>query len=421
MEAYMHTGDPDKAFQCYYRIKDMIRQFYLYDFLLINYHHAAARLFLMINDHRKCEIQLRLAEMITSKSKNIRDMASTENIAYQLDSARKRPWQAMAHLSRYKQLNDSLNRRNHDRELSQLQIEYEMAKKDLDIASLKQRTLLQDRALSSEKLVRNLSVSGMLFFVIFTAVLYRSYRSKQKINKELNVKQQEVNAHNQSLRHLLNERGWLIKEVHHRVKNNFQIVISLLDSQSSFISDDAAMDVLRESRNRMHSISLVHQKLYQDESLKGINIKEYVIELTDILKDSFGISSWIRFEYDLPGLLLDASQIVPLGLIVNEAVTNAIKYAFKDRSDCVIHISVAETPDGLMEISIMDNGCGLPADFNVDQCTSLGMNLICGLTKQLQGELSMTTTIGLAIKVRLRRLKTLGSEYTSPSAVLAHA
>lgn len=407
MEAYMFKHDAASALKCNAAIKNMVRQFYLYDFLLVNYHHAAARLFLMTRDFAECQTEIDALRAISKRSKNINDMAGAENVQYQLDSASNRPWDALNHLNRYKQLNDSLNRRNHDRELTQLEIEYNSEKKDLDIASLRQRSLLQERTLNSEKLVRKLSVFGMLLFVLLTFVLLGSYRLKQKTNRELQNKQNAINGQNLSLKQLLKEREWLVREVHHRVKNNLQIVISLLDSQSSFLMDDNALGVLRESRHRMHSISLVHQKLYKDENLTGINIKDYTSELVGFLRDSFGTGKTIRFEYDVPPLFFDVSQVVPLGLIINEAVTNSIKYAFKNQSDCVITIRLTETDDNLIEVSIADNGCGLPPDYDFGSSATLGMNLISGLTKQLQGELTVITSNGLTVRIHFRRLKTL--------------
>ncbi|GGA96113.1 hypothetical protein GCM10011500_09870 [Mucilaginibacter rubeus] len=408
MEAYLQKRDVDNALKYNDAIKSLIKQFYLYDFLLMNYHRAAARLFLMKKDFKECKVQLGAMQTITQKTKNIHDMAGVEEIYYRLDSASNRPWEALTHFDRYKQLSDSLNRRNHDRELTQLQIQYKTEKKDMDIASLKQKAALQERTLNSEKLVRNLSIAGMLLFIMLTFVLLGSYRLKQKTNRELQSKQNAINGQNLSLKHLLKEREWLIKEVHHRVKNNLQIVISLLDSQSSFLVDENALEVLRESRHRMHSISLVHQKLYQDENLTGINIKEYISELIGFLRDSFGTGKNISFEYDVEELLFDVSQIVPLGLILNEAITNSIKYAFKNRTNCLITVRVKEITENDVEICIADNGCGLPPDFDFNNCSTLGMNIISGLTRQLQGELSIFSANGTNICIKLQRLKTLG-------------
>ncbi|WP_158288392.1 tetratricopeptide repeat-containing sensor histidine kinase [Mucilaginibacter psychrotolerans] len=410
MEAYIQRHDLANASKCNASIKDMIRQFYLYDFLLINYHHAAAKLYLKLRDFTNCQSQINATKTITNRSSNIRDMAAAEKLQYQLDSARSRPWEALKHLNLFMHLNDSLNTRNHDREINQLQIAYESEKKDLDISSLKQRASLREKILISEKAARNFSMAGMALFLILTLLLFSRYRLKQKTNRELQIKQNAINGQNLSLKHLLNERDWLIKEVHHRVKNNLQIIISLLDSQSSYLLDENALVVLRESRHRMHSISLVHQKLYQDENLTGINIKDYISELIGFLKDSFGIEKKIRFELDVEPLLFDVSQVVPLGLILNEAVTNSIKYAFQNQSECVISIAVRATTDNFVEISIADNGCGLPPDFDIDSCSSLGMNLIKGLTAQIQGKLSVFSANGMHICIQVERLRTLGSK-----------
>ena len=127
---------------------------------------------------------------------------------------------------------------------------------------------------------------------------------------------------------LLKDKEWLIKEVHHRVKNNLQMVISLLNSQSIYLNDEAAVVAIQESQRRMHAMSLIHQKLYQSENVGVIDMRAYINEFISYLKDIFETGSSIRFEQDVDPIKLDVGQAVPVGLILNEVITNSIKYAF---------------------------------------------------------------------------------------------
>ena len=196
---------------------------------------------------------------------------------------------------------------------------------------------------------------------------------------------------------LLNEKEWLMKEIHHRVKNNLQIVISLLSTQSNFLDNDVAYKAIRESQHRMQSISLIHQKLYQSENLALVNINAYITDLVTYLHDSFDTGTHITFDINVAGMELDVTRAVPLGLILNEAITNAIKYAFPNGREGVIRISLTENGAGTCILKIQDNGIGMPAATNTGKSRSLGMSLMRGLSKQLGGSLTIETREGLAI------------------------
>jgi two-component sensor histidine kinase len=142
------------------------------------------------------------------------------------------------------------------------------------------------------------------------------------------------------------EKEWLMKEIHHRVKNNLQIVISLLSTQSNYIDNDIAYNAIRESQHRMQAISLIYQKLYQSENLARVDIRSYIAELVTYLRESFDTDPRIRFELDIVPLDLEVTRAVPLGLILNEAITNAIKYAFPDERTGKISICLK----GIMRI-----------------------------------------------------------------------
>jgi two-component sensor histidine kinase len=413
MEAYLKTNQVQDALECYKRTRNVVKKFYTYDFLQVNYYNASAKLFLALKDYDKLSSTLDSFKVASNKTKSIRDLAAVE----QLDSALGKPWQAMAHFKKFKLLSDSLNVRNHDRQLARFQAEFDSDKKDLEIVSkakdidlLKNQAALQERALGSERTSRNLLIGGMVLLAMLLGLGYNRYVIKRNANLELEKKQMSINEQNLSLRQLLVEREWLLKEIHHRVKNNLQIIISLLDSQSVFLTDNSALDIIRESQHRMNCISLVHQKLYQDDNLSGIEMRNYIYELIEYIKDSFGTGSAIAFATQVDHLVLDVSQAVPLGLILNESITNSLKYAFAGSDNCTVTVNLKVTGD-FIDLSIGDNGCGLPHDFDVSSCRSLGMSLIYGLTKQLGGELDLSNNNGLLISITIPKLKILNENH----------
>src|SRR5262249_52004288 len=141
------------------------------------------------------------------------------------------------------------------------------------------------------------------------------------------------------------EKEWLVKEMHHRVKNNFHIVVGLLGTQSQYLKTEEAIEAMAESQNRVQAMSLIHQKLYQSENMSAINMVEYVHDLIGYLRHSFNVRQNIIFRIEVDPIELDISHSVPLGLIINEAVTNSIKYAFPDSKEGVITVSLTRDPD----------------------------------------------------------------------------
>jgi len=223
--------------------------------------------------------------------------------------------------------------------------------------------------------------------LIAAGLLYRSYRSKQAANKR-------IREQNKELSQLLGEKEWLLKEVHHRVKNNLHTVLSLLESQSRHLKNDA-LAAIRESRNRVYTMSLIHKKLYQGDDVAAINMKDYLEELQIYLSESISRERPVRFTLDVASFDLDVSQAVPVGLIVNEAVTNALKYAFPpSHPNPVIHIQFDMNKQQQAMLTIADNGIGLPNNRKQTPPDGLGLKLIRGLADDLEGSLLMETNQG---------------------------
>ena len=237
-------------------------------------------------------------------------------------------------------------------------------------------------------------------------LLFNRYRLKKRSNKKLEQQQQEINDKNIVLEKvvkqkekLLIEKQWLLKEVHHRVKNNFHVVASLLEIQSSYLKNKEALTAIKDSQHRIHSMSIVHQKLYQSETISTIHMPDYIYELVEYLKDSYAIRKSIRFDLHIENIELSHASAITLGLILNEAITNGIKYAFANTENGKMSISLTHISDSQLLLSIDDNGSGLPADFDSKLGASMGMELLQGLTDDLGGSFSIQTNNGTHIKV----------------------
>lgn len=240
--------------------------------------------------------------------------------------------------------------------------------------------------------------NSIFLFMLGTVMLYVTLRFIKEIYDRFEFQKNQVNTKDEYLNELLHEKNWLLQEIQHRVKNNLQIVMSLLNSQSNYLKDESALQAIRDCQNRVYSMSLIHQKIYQPGSFASVAMHVYINELVAHLQDSFGSTS-ILFSINADEIFLTTSQATPIGLIINEAVTNAIKYAFTDSPDGTIEITFRKMDEKRIEIKIVDNGSGLPHDFDMQNTGSLGMNLIKGLTEDIDGDLSIYNDHGTVIKI----------------------
>ncbi|KAF2329024.1 sensor histidine kinase [Flavobacterium daemonense] len=280
---------------------------------------------------------------------------------------------------------------------SRLNIIYEAEKRNRDIIRLKNKTLLQQSKLKNEVFLRNSMITFVVLLLIILGLLYKSFMFKKKTNKVLETQQNEINKKNTTLQNLVVEKEWLLREIHHRVKNNLHMVVGLLASQVEFLKTEEAVLAINNSQNRIQAMSLIHQKLYQSENLSIIDMPSYIFELTEYLKDFYEIRSNIRFVLDIDSFNLPLSHSVPIGLIFNEAVTNSIKYAFENQEKGIINISLKKNDGNKYILIIRDNGIGLPPDFDPYNNPSLGVKLMHGLAADIEGKFLITNSNGTKI------------------------
>ncbi|WP_428568295.1 MAG: PAS domain S-box protein [Solidesulfovibrio sp. DCME] len=209
----------------------------------------------------------------------------------------------------------------------------------------------------------------------------------------------EDKAKEQRLRDSLLEKEVLLKEVHHRVKNNLQVISSLLYLQKDTIEDPAVQIIFEESRNRISSMALIHEELYRSGDLARVDLKEYLERLTPKLIQSLRGERTIGFALELEECRVPVDKAIPFGLIVNELVTNAVKHAFTGRASGNVRVAVTREAD-LVRAVVEDDGVGLGDDFHPDTVKSLGMQLVVQLTRQLRGALSFgSSTAGTVFRL----------------------
>ncbi|NVL91041.1 MAG: PAS domain S-box protein [Desulfobacterales bacterium] len=204
----------------------------------------------------------------------------------------------------------------------------------------------------------------------------------------------------------LREKEVLLQEIHHRVKNNMQVISSLLKLQAGYVDDRTYVDMFKESRNRIISMALVHEKLYQSEDLASIDLNEYINHLANALFRSYGVdTNSIALKIDVADVVLGVDTAIPCGLIVNELISNSLKYAFPDGKKGEIKITLRPTDEDEVELTVSDNGVSIPDDLDLTSTESLGLKLVRILTDQLRGKLEIDRNDGTMIQIQFKKIE----------------
>jgi len=247
----------------------------------------------------------------------------------------------------------------------------------------------------AELLLRSYNVDLEKGVVERTASLHRITELLQK-----EVLQHEMAE--KKIQESLNEKDILFKEVHHRVKNNMQIIISLLNLQSRTIDDPVVLKTIKESQNRIRAMALVHERLYRSGDISRIDLKDYIQFLARELFSFYGVKSQlIRFTINAPAINVNIDTAIPVGLMVNELISNAIKYAFPEDRKGEIVIDIKKDKNDIFLI-VRDNGVGIPAEFDWRNAKSLGLRLVISLVEQLQGTIELDQTTGTTFTIVIK-------------------
>ncbi|MGB9978280.1 PAS domain S-box protein [Methanobacterium sp.] len=247
-----------------------------------------------------------------------------------------------------------------------------------------------------------------------TSVLYNASVYKDEYGNVIGVfaaarDVTELKKAEENIKSSLEEKEILLREIHHRVKNNLQIIISLLSLQKRYIKDNETRNILEESQNRVKSMAMVHEKLYNSESLVKIDFKEYIKDLTDSLFLTYKISPYVvKLNKKIDNIFFDVNTAIPCGLIINELVTNSLKHAFPQTTDPEsknneIQIKLLQSQNNFVLI-VSDNGLGLPENIDFKSTESLGLRLVNSLVRQLDGDIKIDRTEGTKFKIIFKEL-----------------
>jgi PAS domain S-box-containing protein len=251
---------------------------------------------------------------------------------------------------------------------------------EIDQYSIEKRFICKD----GEIVYTNLSlgfVKNAQGSIDYSVVLMHDITKRKKAEKQLKAS--------------LHEKDVMLKEIHHRVKNNLQIVTSLLRLQANYIEDKTVLDIFRESQNRIRSMLLIHEKLYRSEDLARTDFAKYIHDLAHDLFHCYGINpSLVSLQIRICNVLLGLDTAIPCGLIVNELVSNAFKYAFPNERKGKIYIRLSVGKQNNFVLRITDDGIGIPPDIDFRNTSSLGLSLVCTLVDQLQGTIDLNRTAG---------------------------
>ena len=282
--------------------------------------------------------------------------------------------QSLAAYKKYHELTQQVFNAEADQRIAQLQTEMEVTQKEstisLQMAKLKQQAIIQ---------VFTLILTGLM--IIFLFFLYRVFNRKKKYSLLLEKKNRE--------------KEFLLKEIHHRVNNNLQTISSLLSLQTAEIDNQELQDIMTESQHRLQSMGMIHQNLYQGENIAAIEMKKYFLELGGNIINSFNATHRITLECIMDPIELDVDRAIPIGLIVNELMSNSLKYAFPDNRCGRITITLSET-DSHLFLKVSDDGIGFGTDTEI-KGTGFGTQLVILLTEQLDGKMTLITTEGTEV------------------------
>jgi len=340
--------------------------------------HALANVYSEIGIVYTCLYEYKLAKIYFDSSMALCEKLNTKinfesyySGLHLLDSATGNWKAAYEHYKQYINVKDSSFNKEVLRKMVISEMQYENEKTEAGIKAAQEKKDLI--ALEEIKRERNIRNAAFAVLAVGLLVSIAVYRQRNKIAREKKRCDQ-----------LLVDKELLLKEIHHRVKNNLEIVSSLLALQSAQVDDPNTKEAMLEGQNRVHSIGIVHQKLYQGNNLDAIEMKDYFINLGESILDSFGAEKRVTIECAMDQLEVDVDTAVPLGLIVNELLTNTLKYAFPKGQSGKVQIKLERLPNGALHLEVSDNGIGKSG---IIHGTGFGRQLISLLTQQLSGSM----------------------------------
>ncbi|MFA9390907.1 MAG: histidine kinase dimerization/phosphoacceptor domain -containing protein [Prolixibacteraceae bacterium] len=332
----------------------------------------------LINESLQMAQEAQLKEQIKDFSKELSAFYEQQN----------QPQKALRFYQQYKLYDDSLKNVENVRKLEQQQSQFQLSRKDEEIEILNKINKLQ-------RILGMGLFAGVLVVIVFIFIVIRANLRIKVINKEITLQKQLVEEREK-------EKALLLRELNHRVKNNLQMVASLLSLHSRQLKGHPAAEALMEGKYRVEALTLIHQKLYRDDVDTKIDLKDYIEELSQNLVMNFNKD--FKLELYLVPFIMKIDKAIPLGLILNELLTNSLKYGKAEGKQPVLKISIQKLPEHVLLI-IEDNGTGLPVDFDFKRTDSFGLKLVHSLINQLGGKIDWSSEGGTRWIVTLNTLK----------------
>jgi len=405
---YLETGHPEKALEYWIKSLQVDRELGN-KWEIANTAFNIAEYYLQIKEPEKAypymlESQEK-AEQLENKGL-IRDNFYNFSLYYELRGDYQK---ALKYQRDYLELTRSLFSEEFSKKIAEMQIKYETEKKEKENQAYKLRL---EKA-HTERVGLSL---GIVIAVLIVFIIYYRYRIKKRTTlllqdlvtertHELQQKISELKKKEQQIQKDLNERGVLLQEIHHRVKNNMQIIKSLISLQARQVKGKTIVNAFDECIHRIQSMALVHEQLYKSRDFANIYFKEYAEKIAEELLRTYNIGENISLDLKIDDIYFGIDTAIPCGLILNELFTNALKHAFPDRKKGRIRISLKLLKDKSYEFIFQDNGIGIPDNIDFDKTESLGLQLIKILTEQIDGTVAMTRRNGTIYKIVFKGLK----------------
>ena len=325
----------------------------------------------------KAEHYALLGLKIANKFNRLGKQKTAHKFLFEIYEIKKNYRKAYIHHKQYKKINDSLFNESNVKKITGLEYKYkyEKEKQDTELEQ-KKKDVIEAEELQQQKLIRNFFILGFFILGFFIFVIYKFYLQTKKTNSKLT-------SQNKVILKQKEEKEVLLKEIHHRVKNNLQIISSLLNLQTKNVEDESMLSVMLDGQSRVKAMALIHQTLYQGNNISNINFIDYSSQLLNQLAGLYPELSNVKREVVANNIELDIDTAVPIGLILSELITNAYKYAFKNTEGSILISLTQEEHD--YRLVVQDNGPGLPIDFDLSETSSIGLRLVRRLSRQLNG------------------------------------
>ena len=298
---------------------------------------------------------------------------------------------AFFHHQQFKTASDEILTTEQDQAMVDALTKYETEKSQQEIALLESQNEITSLRLATSRRRGLIFGLGLIGFAGISFLLFRLYRRIQSQNKIISKS--------------LGEKEVLLREIHHRVKNNLQLISSLLGLQTEHVQDDKALGALQEGQDRVQSMALIHQNLYQEDNLTGVDMKDYFVQLISSLFDSYNIrDEQVALKLNIGDLNLDVDTVIPIGLIVNELISNSLKYAFPDQRKGEISVYLNKEKE-LLNLTVEDNGVGMPTDVMSKLDETFGYRLIHAFKSQLRADLNIQNDNGTKVELLISRFE----------------